>query len=106
VLNNFGLKPGHCVEVEGFIPEGFKQFSIDLGTDAKNLVLHFNPRFDALGDKHKIILNSMVDNVWGAEHRKSFFPSRRGQTPWYIYTGRGRTNVGYGKVASLYILDT
>ncbi|XP_073447419.1 galectin-1-like [Aquarana catesbeiana] len=74
VLYNFSLKPGHCIEVKGFIPEGCKRFAINLGTDEKNFVLHFNPRFDLFDDKKQIILNSMVNDVFGAELKDSFFP--------------------------------
>ncbi|CAI9585506.1 unnamed protein product [Staurois parvus] len=49
-----------------------------MGIDQKNLVLHFNPRFDARGDKQKIILNSKRDSVWGAEKRESVFPFKEG----------------------------
>ncbi|XP_073447409.1 galectin-1-like [Aquarana catesbeiana] len=77
-LRNFSLKPGHAIEVEGFIPEGCKQFSINLGKDDKNFVLHFNPRFDYLKDDRTIILNSMVNGVWGEELRESFFPFHLG----------------------------
>ncbi|XP_040214505.1 galectin-1-like [Rana temporaria] len=78
VLCNFSLKPGHSIEVKGFIPEGCKKFNINLGTGDKNFVLHFNPRFDALDVKNKIIMNSMVDNVWGEEQEESFFPFQEG----------------------------
>ncbi|XP_077323568.1 galectin-1-like [Lithobates pipiens] len=74
VLYKFNLKPGHCVEVGGFIPKGCTRFSINLGKDEKNLVLHFNPRFD----EHKIILNSRVDNVFGEELKESVFPYQEG----------------------------
>ncbi|CAI9535056.1 unnamed protein product [Staurois parvus] len=75
---NIGHKPGHFVEVEGFIPEDCKEFAIILVTDEKNLVLHFSPRFDYLEDQRTIVLNSMVDNVWGEEQRESFFPFQEG----------------------------
>ncbi|XP_077330575.1 galectin-1-like [Lithobates pipiens] len=74
VLYNFSLKPGHSMEVGGFIPEGCKRFSINLGKDEKNIVLHFNPRFD----ERKIILNSMVDDVYGEELKESVFPFQEG----------------------------
>ncbi|XP_040216065.1 galectin-1-like [Rana temporaria] len=78
VLYNFNLKPGHSVEVGGFIPKDCKRFSINLGKGEKNVVLHFNPRFEALKDDHKIILNSMVGDVYGEERRESFFPFQEG----------------------------
>ncbi|XP_073447534.1 galectin-1-like [Aquarana catesbeiana] len=78
VLYKFSLKPGHSIEVKVFIPEGCKQFAINLGTDEKNYVLHFNPRFDIFEVKKMIILNSMVDDVFGEEQRESFFPFQEG----------------------------
>ncbi|CAI9604029.1 unnamed protein product, partial [Staurois parvus] len=75
---NIGLKPGHSVEVKGFIPEDCEVFVINLGTDGKNLVLHFCPRFNNVGDQLTVILNSKVDDVWGEEQRESFFPFAQG----------------------------
>ncbi|XP_073447543.1 galectin-1-like [Aquarana catesbeiana] len=77
-LNNFVFKPGHSVEVVGFIPKDCKRFVINFGKDENNLVLLFEPRFDFSVDKHKIVLNSMVDGVWGEEQRESFFPFQEG----------------------------
>ncbi|CAI9556575.1 unnamed protein product, partial [Staurois parvus] len=48
--------------------------AINLGTDDKNLVLHFNPQFEIHEDKQKILANSMEDNAWGEELKESFFP--------------------------------
>ncbi|CAI9565773.1 unnamed protein product, partial [Staurois parvus] len=72
------LKPGHSVEVEGFIPLDCKEFVINLGTYEKNLALHFNPRFDSYEDKKVILLNSMKDDVWGQDLRETFFPFQEG----------------------------
>ncbi|XP_073447423.1 galectin-1-like [Aquarana catesbeiana] len=77
-LYNFSLDPDHCVEVEGFIPKDCKEFAINLGTDEKNLVIHFNPRFDCHGDKRTIVLNAMKDGVYGAELRETAFPFQDG----------------------------
>ncbi|XP_073447535.1 galectin-1-like [Aquarana catesbeiana] len=76
-LNNFVFKPGHSVEVVGFIPKDCKLFAINFGKDENNLVLHFEPRFD-YGEKHKIVLNSRVNGSWGPEQRESFFPFQEG----------------------------
>ncbi|CAI9553935.1 unnamed protein product, partial [Staurois parvus] len=79
---NLGLKLGHSVEVKGFIPEDCEVFAIILGTDEKNLVLHFSPRFDYEGVQLMIVMNSMVDNVWEKSRGKVSSPSRRDLTPW------------------------
>ncbi|XP_073447522.1 galectin-1-like [Aquarana catesbeiana] len=78
VFYNFSLKPGHCVEVEGFIPKDCKRFSINLGTDEKNLVIHFDPRFDYGSAKRVISVNSVKDGVLGKEQRESIFPFQDG----------------------------
>ncbi|CAI9598544.1 unnamed protein product [Staurois parvus] len=73
-LYNFSLKPGQCVELDGFIPEGCRRFFINLGKDAKNLVIHFDVRFDFQAEKRILSLNSMEDGVWGEELREKVFP--------------------------------
>ncbi|XP_071987750.1 galectin-1-like [Engystomops pustulosus] len=78
VLNNLGLTPGHCVEIKGFIPPDCKGFAINLGENASNYLLHFNPRFDLHGDVQKIICNSKEANAWGSEQREDFFPFQQG----------------------------
>ncbi|XP_073468587.1 galectin-1-like [Aquarana catesbeiana] len=49
-------------------------FFINLGKDDKNIVIHFDSRFDHGKDKRTIVLNSMVNGVYGEEQRESFFP--------------------------------
>ncbi|XP_073447412.1 galectin-1-like [Aquarana catesbeiana] len=75
---NFSLKRGHCVEVEGFIPEDCKEFFINLGTDIKNFVIHFDVRIDYRGYKRVIILNSFKDGVFGEEQKETVFPFQVG----------------------------
>ncbi|XP_056381270.1 galectin-1 isoform X2 [Hyla sarda] len=78
VLNNLNLKPGHCVEIKGFIPPDCKGFAINLGENASNYLLHFNARFDLHGDVQKIVCNSKEANAWGEEQREDFFPFQQG----------------------------
>lgn len=68
------------MEVEGFIPKDCRRFFINLGTDEKNLVIHFDIRFDYQGEKRLIVLNSMKDGVFGKEQREtvSVFPFQDG----------------------------
>ncbi|XP_072254673.1 galectin-1-like [Pyxicephalus adspersus] len=78
IVNNLNLKPGQSIEVKGFIPENCKHFSINLGKDSENLLLHFNPRFNHHADIRKIICNSAENNVWGKEQRENVFPFKEG----------------------------
>ncbi|XP_073447710.1 galectin-1-like isoform X2 [Aquarana catesbeiana] len=53
-------------------------FTINLGIDDSNYVLHFDARFDYSGDNRMIILNSKRDDAWGEGRRESFFPLQEG----------------------------
>ncbi|XP_073447526.1 galectin-1-like [Aquarana catesbeiana] len=70
--------PGDFPASRPDLTEDKDRFAINLGTDEKNYVLHFNPRFDYSQDKKIIILNSMVDDVFGEEQRESCFPFQEG----------------------------
>ncbi|XP_077307185.1 galectin-1-like [Lithobates pipiens] len=72
------FSPCYRVEVGGLIPEGCKRFSINLGTDEKNYVIHFDARFDYLGDIRLIVLTTKVDNVFQEAQKESFFPFQEG----------------------------
>ncbi|XP_077307095.1 galectin-1-like [Lithobates pipiens] len=81
------IRPGHCVEVEGFIPHGCKRFNINLGkNNNSNIVIHFDARFDHLGDKGKIVMNSVKDGVFGNEQREGFFPFQMGSHTKVCFT--------------------
>ncbi|XP_069824749.1 galectin-1-like [Dendropsophus ebraccatus] len=78
VLKNLDLKPGHCVEIKGFIPPDCKGFAVNLGENGSNYILHFNARFDLHGDIQKIVCNSKEANAWGTEQREDVFPFQQG----------------------------
>ncbi|XP_077133425.1 galectin-1-like [Ranitomeya variabilis] len=78
VLTNLNLTAGHCVEIKGFIPPDCKGFAINLGENASNFLLHFNPRFDLHGDIQKIVCNSKEADDWGSEQREDTFPFQQG----------------------------
>ncbi|XP_040214657.1 galectin-1-like [Rana temporaria] len=80
------LRPGSQVEVEGLIPHGCKRFNVNLGKDPKNLVIHFDVRFDHLGDQRKIVMNSMKDRVFGNEQKEGFFPFQMGSDTKISFT--------------------
>ncbi|XP_044160743.1 galectin-1 [Bufo gargarizans] len=78
VVTNLNLKAGHCVEIKGSIPPDCKGFSVNLGEDASNFLLHFNVRFDLHGDVNKIVCNSKEADAWGSEQREDVFPFQQG----------------------------
>uniref|UniRef100_A0A452I9B7 Galectin n=1 Tax=Gopherus agassizii TaxID=38772 RepID=A0A452I9B7_9SAUR len=78
VCTNMGVKAGKRIGVKGEIAAGAKSFVLNLGKDQANVVLHFNPRFDAHGDVRTIVCNSMDKGEWGAEQRESAFPFQEG----------------------------
>ncbi|KAM8930667.1 galectin-1 [Pelodytes ibericus] len=78
VLNNLNLKKGHCLELKGFIPNDAKGFCINLGKDAANYIIHFNPRFDLHGDTNTLVCNSKEAEAWGEEQRETAFPFVQG----------------------------
>uniref|UniRef100_A0A3Q3F828 Galectin n=1 Tax=Labrus bergylta TaxID=56723 RepID=A0A3Q3F828_9LABR len=47
-----------------------RNFSINIGHDAENIGMHFNPRFDASGDTNTIVFNSKSGGDWGEECRE------------------------------------
>uniref|UniRef100_A0A8D0DQR5 Galectin n=1 Tax=Salvator merianae TaxID=96440 RepID=A0A8D0DQR5_SALMN len=72
------LKPGDTVQVKGKILPDAKSFIVNLGKDADNIMLHFNPRFDYHGDVNTIVCNSKQHGVWGEETRETNFPFEQG----------------------------
>ncbi|KAH0630476.1 hypothetical protein JD844_013528 [Phrynosoma platyrhinos] len=57
----------------------FASFALNLGRDGSNLILHFNPRFESLGDVRTIVCNSKESGEWGSELRESIFPFEYGE---------------------------
>lgn len=54
-------------------------FAINIGHDADNIAMHFNPRFDFGGDENTIVYNSKSGGDWGEEIRECNFPFQRGE---------------------------
>ena len=79
VINNLHVKCGQCVDIKGVIEPEAKSFAINLGQDSSAIVLHFNPRFEHLGDINTIVCNSKDASGWGEEQRESAFPFKQGE---------------------------
>lgn len=54
------------------------RFQIDLGSDADDLALHFNPRFHDDADGAVLVCNSKSAGCWGDEKRDIHNPLQRG----------------------------
>ncbi|XP_072254672.1 galectin-1-like [Pyxicephalus adspersus] len=78
IIQNLNIKPGQIIEVLGVIPENCNYFSINLGQNSENLLLHFQPRFNFRDTTDKIVCNSKQNNVWGEQQIEDFFPFQEG----------------------------
>ncbi|KAJ7317343.1 hypothetical protein JRQ81_003505 [Phrynocephalus forsythii] len=78
-FHHLSVKPGECIKVKGQVPPDAKSFALNLGQDASDLILHFNARFDSLGDIKTIVCNSKASGDWGLELRESQFPFEEGE---------------------------
>ncbi|CAI5784796.1 16 kDa beta-galactoside-binding lectin-like [Podarcis lilfordi] len=74
----FELEQGDTIQVKGMILPGATEFSVNLGEDCDNLILHFNPCFDNQNDTSSIICMSKKHGVWGKEERITDFPFEKG----------------------------
>ncbi|KAJ8363241.1 hypothetical protein SKAU_G00120720, partial [Synaphobranchus kaupii] len=54
-------------------------FTINVGNSEEVIALHFDIRFDYLGDKRTIVLNSLENGSWNEEQRERNFPFEAGQ---------------------------
>ncbi|XP_073708234.1 lectin, galactoside-binding, soluble, 2b [Garra rufa] len=72
------FKAGMAMKVTGKPKSGCEAFSINIGHDADNIALHFNPRFNKSGDTNVIVCNSNQGS-WGDEHREPCFPFQQGE---------------------------
>ncbi|XP_073351227.1 galectin-1-like isoform X1 [Pagrus major] len=77
-LNNVNLRAGDQLKVKGMIQHDAERFQIDLGCDADDLALHFNPRFHDDADGSVLVCNSKTDGCWGEEKREIHNPLQRG----------------------------
>lgn len=61
-----------------FVQPLINRFQIDLGCDADDLALHFNPRFHDDTDGAVLVCNSKIAGCWGDEKREIHNPLQRG----------------------------
>uniref|UniRef100_A0A667WU89 Galectin n=1 Tax=Myripristis murdjan TaxID=586833 RepID=A0A667WU89_9TELE len=76
-LKNVLLRAGDQLKVKGTILHDAERFQIDLGCDADDLALHFNPRFHDDSDGAVLVCNSKASGCWGDEQRELHNPLQR-----------------------------
>ncbi|XP_065150103.1 galactose-binding lectin l-1-like [Paramisgurnus dabryanus] len=79
-VSDLDFKAGRQLTVGGRIRPSCKMFSVNIGHNPDQLALHFNPRFDHLGDVRTIVLNSKKGEwIQEDEERDTHFPFQAGQ---------------------------
>ncbi|KAM6957864.1 galectin-2-like [Aplochiton taeniatus] len=79
-LKNVELRAGDKLKLQGRILDHAERFQIDLGYNAEDLALHFNPRFHDDTDGSVLVCNSKIGGSWGDEKREIHNPLLRGST--------------------------
>ncbi|XP_029688299.1 galectin-1-like isoform X2 [Takifugu rubripes] len=78
-LKDVMLRTGDQLKIKGFVLHDADRFHIDLGNDANDLALHFNPRFHDNADGSVLVFNSKTAGCWGEERREIPNPLHRGK---------------------------
>ncbi|XP_059188468.1 lectin, galactoside-binding, soluble, 2b [Centropristis striata] len=78
-VQDMSFKEGQEFKIRVKPKDDCDAFSINIGHDAENIAMHFNPRFDHGGDVNTIVFNSLSGGGWGDEHREGNFPFARGE---------------------------
>ncbi|XP_008328496.1 galectin-2-like [Cynoglossus semilaevis] len=77
-VKNVALRAGDRLKIKGEILPNADRFNIDLGYDADDLALHFNPRFHDDTDGAVLVCNSRTAGCWGKEKRDIYNPLEQG----------------------------
>ncbi|XP_051239653.1 lectin, galactoside-binding, soluble, 2b [Dicentrarchus labrax] len=78
-VKNMTFKEGHEFKIRIKPTDDCNSFAINIGHDAENIAMHFNPRFDCGNDTNTIVFNSLSGGSWGDELREGNFPFVRGE---------------------------
>lgn len=54
-------------------------FEVNIGPNEQDIILHFNPRFNAHGDENAVVCNSYEGGSWCEEVRPEGFPFQQGE---------------------------
>ncbi|XP_024914453.1 lectin, galactoside-binding, soluble, 2b [Cynoglossus semilaevis] len=78
-IRDMTFKEGQELKIRVKPKDGCSCFSINIGHNAENIAMHFNPRFDYGGDNNTIVFNTLSGGCWGEELRESNFPFQQGE---------------------------
>ncbi|XP_035258642.1 galactose-binding lectin l-1-like [Anguilla anguilla] len=73
------FKSGMHLNIKGVPKCNPIRFTIDVGHTKEEIGLHFDFRFNYLGEERTIVLNSMEGGIWKEEQREKHFPFEAGQ---------------------------
>ncbi|XP_035516391.1 lectin, galactoside-binding, soluble, 2b [Morone saxatilis] len=74
-VKDMTFKEGHEFKVRIKPKDDCSSFAINIGHDAENIAMHFNPRFET----NNIVFNSLSGGCWGDELHEGNFPFVRGE---------------------------
>ncbi|XP_078251843.1 galectin-2-like [Rhinoraja longicauda] len=78
-IRNVEMKVGNTLKIKGKISEEADRFTVNLGSDADHIGLHFQPRFHDGDDGTVIVCNSKCADGWDSEQREHDFPFSKGE---------------------------
>ncbi|CAJ1052932.1 beta-galactoside-binding lectin-like [Xyrichtys novacula] len=85
LITDMGFVSGQELKIRAKPSDDCNSFSINIGHDADNIALHFNPRFDLNGVTDTIVINCKSGGSWGEEQREENFPFTCGEeSKFYI----------------------
>lgn len=79
ILKNMFFEVGQTLTLVGTAKPDATNFAVNIGPDEKDITMHINPRFDALGDQNTIVCNSYQEGNWCEEQREGIFPFHQGE---------------------------
>ncbi|XP_060774023.1 lectin, galactoside-binding, soluble, 2b [Neoarius graeffei] len=78
-VQDMTFKAGDDLVISGKPKSECNIFSINIGHNADDIALHFNPRFCSGGDSNVVVCNSLRGE-WGEEQREHSFPFQQGES--------------------------
>ncbi|XP_013876354.1 lectin, galactoside-binding, soluble, 2a [Austrofundulus limnaeus] len=78
-VKNMFFSVGQTLTVVGVAKPDATNFEVNIGPNEQDIILHFNPRFNAHGDENAVVCNSFEGGSWCEEVRPDGFPFQQGE---------------------------